>query len=160
MNPDSNPPSSIRPPRFGIFRNWTSLAGLVVILASLFAFVLLFALDSFAHFSNPYVGVLTYLVTPVFLALGFGLMVFGVLWSRWRHRKHNGGVVPTFQIDLSRPRDRKILGWFLASSALFLLVSSTVRDLVAGSGIQFADRGVAELKGVPGEWRLYAVDGA
>jgi pimeloyl-ACP methyl ester carboxylesterase len=41
-----------------------------------------------------------------------------------------------------------------------VLVSSTVKDLVAGSGIQFADRGVAELKGVPGEWRLYAVDGA
>jgi class 3 adenylate cyclase len=41
-----------------------------------------------------------------------------------------------------------------------VLVSSTVRDLVAGSGIQFADRGTAELKGVPGEWRLYAVAGA
>jgi pimeloyl-ACP methyl ester carboxylesterase len=41
-----------------------------------------------------------------------------------------------------------------------VLVSSTVKDLVAGSGISFADRGVAELKGVPGEWRLFAVDGA
>jgi class 3 adenylate cyclase len=39
-----------------------------------------------------------------------------------------------------------------------VLVSSTVKDLVAGSGIQFRDRGIAELKGVPGEWRLYAVD--
>jgi class 3 adenylate cyclase len=39
-----------------------------------------------------------------------------------------------------------------------VLVSGTVRDLVAGSGIDFADRGVAELKGIPGEWRLYAVD--
>jgi pimeloyl-ACP methyl ester carboxylesterase len=38
-----------------------------------------------------------------------------------------------------------------------MLVSSTVKDLVAGSGIQFAERGVAELKGVPGEWRLFAV---
>jgi class 3 adenylate cyclase len=38
-----------------------------------------------------------------------------------------------------------------------VLVSQTVRDLVAGSGIAFEDRGVAELKGVPGEWRLYAV---
>ncbi len=39
-----------------------------------------------------------------------------------------------------------------------VLVSSTVKDLVAGSGIRFAERGVAELKGVPGEWRLYAVE--
>jgi class 3 adenylate cyclase len=41
-----------------------------------------------------------------------------------------------------------------------VLVSSTVKDLVAGSGIEFEDRGLRELKGVPGEWRLYAVDSA
>ena len=40
-----------------------------------------------------------------------------------------------------------------------VLVSGTVRDLVAGSGIAFEDRGVAQLKGVPGEWRLSAVAG-
>jgi len=38
-----------------------------------------------------------------------------------------------------------------------VLVSQTVKDLVAGSGIAFEDRGLAELKGVPGEWRLYSV---
>jgi class 3 adenylate cyclase len=38
-----------------------------------------------------------------------------------------------------------------------VLVSSTVRDLVAGSGLTFEDRGSYELKGIPGEWRLYAV---
>ena len=38
-----------------------------------------------------------------------------------------------------------------------VLVSGTVKDLVAGSGIEFADRGVTELKGIPGEWHLYAV---
>ena len=36
-----------------------------------------------------------------------------------------------------------------------ILVSSTVKDLVAGADIEFADRGTATLKGVPGEWRLY-----
>lgn len=41
-----------------------------------------------------------------------------------------------------------------------VLVSQTVKDLVAGSGIEFADRGEAELKGLPGEWRLYAVAAA
>jgi class 3 adenylate cyclase len=39
-----------------------------------------------------------------------------------------------------------------------VVVSSTVRDLVAGSGLAFADRGATELKGVPGEWRLYVLD--
>ena len=38
-----------------------------------------------------------------------------------------------------------------------ILVSSTVKDLVAGSGIEFDDRGERALKGVPGEWRLFAV---
>ena len=38
-----------------------------------------------------------------------------------------------------------------------VLVSSTVKDLVAGSDLGFDDRGVAELKGIPGEWRLFAV---
>lgn len=40
-----------------------------------------------------------------------------------------------------------------------VLVSSTVRDLVAGSGLSFADRGVHALKGVPDEWRLFAATG-
>lgn len=39
-----------------------------------------------------------------------------------------------------------------------VLVSSTVKDLVAGSGLCFADRGSQALKGVPGEWHIYAVE--
>jgi class 3 adenylate cyclase len=39
-----------------------------------------------------------------------------------------------------------------------VVVSSTVKDLVVGSGISFSDRGISELKGVPGEWHLFAVD--
>lgn len=38
-----------------------------------------------------------------------------------------------------------------------VLVSRTVRDLVAGSGIEFEDRGSTELKGIPGSWELFAV---
>jgi class 3 adenylate cyclase len=40
-----------------------------------------------------------------------------------------------------------------------VLVSSTVKDLVAGSGVVFEERGVHELRGVPGDWRLYAAHG-
>jgi class 3 adenylate cyclase len=39
-----------------------------------------------------------------------------------------------------------------------VLVSSTVKDLVVGSGIDFADRGAHPLKGVPGEWRVFSVE--
>ena len=40
-----------------------------------------------------------------------------------------------------------------------VLVSSTVKDLVVGSGITFADRGAHDLKGVPDPWRIFAVEG-
>jgi class 3 adenylate cyclase len=39
-------------------------------------------------------------------------------------------------------------------------VSGTVKDLVVGSGIEFSERGTRELKGVPGEWPIYRVEGA
>jgi class 3 adenylate cyclase len=54
------------------------------------------------------------------------------------------------------------IGARVASSAQAgeVLVSSTVKDLVAGSGIAFRERGVTELKGIPGEWRLFAVEHA
>jgi class 3 adenylate cyclase len=39
-----------------------------------------------------------------------------------------------------------------------VLVSSTVKDLVAGSRLRFREHGTATLKGVPEEWRLYAVE--
>ncbi len=38
-----------------------------------------------------------------------------------------------------------------------VVVSGTVKDLAAGSGIEFQDRGIHSLKGVPGEWRLFTV---
>jgi class 3 adenylate cyclase len=39
-----------------------------------------------------------------------------------------------------------------------ILVSSTLKDLVAGSGLEFTERGRYQLRGVPGEWTLFAVD--
>ena len=39
-----------------------------------------------------------------------------------------------------------------------VLVSRTVKDLIAGSGISFADRGIHRLKGIPDEWQLFAVE--
>jgi class 3 adenylate cyclase len=45
------------------------------------------------------------------------------------------------------------------SGAGEVLVSGTVKDLVAGSGLAFADRGEHVLKGIPEQWRIYAVDG-
>lgn len=45
----------------------------------------------------------------------------------------------------------------LEATAGEILVSGTVKDLVAGSGLEFGDAGVRHLKGIPGEWHLYAL---
>jgi pimeloyl-ACP methyl ester carboxylesterase/class 3 adenylate cyclase len=50
----------------------------------------------------------------------------------------------------------RVAAWATADE---VLVSSTVKDLVAGSGIRFRERGLHELKGIPGRWQLFAVDG-
>jgi pimeloyl-ACP methyl ester carboxylesterase len=68
----------------------------------------------------------------------------------------------TGEVELADGRPRGIavhIGARVAAKAEpgEVLVSNTVKDLVAGSGIDFDDCGSAELKGVPGEWRLYAV---
>jgi class 3 adenylate cyclase len=68
----------------------------------------------------------------------------------------------TGEVELA---DRKIAGIAVnigarvaaRAAAGEVLVSGTVRDLVAGSGLEFDDRGTAELKGIPGEWRIFSV---
>jgi hypothetical protein len=59
-----------------------------------------------------------------------------------------------------RETEHDVQDWGTVDLAREWLGSQTVKDLVAGSGIVFDDRGAAELKGVPGEWRLYAVGDA
>ena len=78
VNPPPNP--STRP---SLFRNWISLSGLTIMVASVFSFLLLFVLDTFSHFSNPYIGILTYLIAPIFSVMGFILFAIGaILWRR------------------------------------------------------------------------------
>jgi nitrate/TMAO reductase-like tetraheme cytochrome c subunit len=109
--------------RPSLFRNWMSLTGLVIVIGSLFSFFLLFMLDAVAHFSNPYIGILTYIIAPAFLIFGLLLTVIGLLRER---RKRGGAVslVPPVQIDLSRPRDKRILAYFIAGSLFFLFLSA------------------------------------
>jgi len=113
--------TSIRRP--SVFRNWLSLTGSVVVIGSFFSFIFLLALDAMAHFSNPYVGILTYLVAPAFLALGVGMALVGA-WNRRRQLTRDTGPLPTIRIDLTRPRDRRLFGFFLVGSVVFLLVAA------------------------------------
>lgn len=109
-------------PRFARFRNWVSLAGFITMLASLFAFLLLFTFDLVRPASNPYVGILTYLVAPTFTTIGLCLVVLGVLLRR--RSLPPGSPVGRLVIDLSRKQDRRILGYFGGGGVLFLLITA------------------------------------
>jgi nitrate/TMAO reductase-like tetraheme cytochrome c subunit len=93
--------------------------------SSIFAFLLLFFLDTIVYSSNPYVGILTFLVAPAFFVAGLVIFLFGA-W-RWRRRlaKANGSA-PSLRInvDLSRAHDRRLLAFFIPASAGFLLLTA------------------------------------
>jgi nitrate/TMAO reductase-like tetraheme cytochrome c subunit len=111
------------PRRPSLLRNWISLSGLVIVIGSVFSFLLLLILDAMARSSNPYVGLLTYVVAPGFLFFGFALTILGAL----RERKKLGasvGILPKVVVDLSRPQDRRRMGAFIACAIVFLLLSA------------------------------------
>jgi len=107
------------------FRNWLSLAGLIVAVGSGFAFILLFAIDLFAHQGNPYMGILAYVVAPGFLILGLVSMFLGAWLARRHQRQKPEGSPPhVLTIDFSRKRDQKILAIYTAGSVAFMLLTA------------------------------------
>jgi nitrate/TMAO reductase-like tetraheme cytochrome c subunit len=100
------------------------MSGLVLMAGSIFAFILLFFLDTIAFASNPYVGILTFLVAPGFFFAGLLVFLFGA-W-RWRRKRTKAGVLGALRIniDFSRAHDRRMLGYFVAGSACFLLLTA------------------------------------
>ncbi len=118
-------PNQIPSRRTRHLRNWLTYAGGVVALGSFFAFVLLFVIDVLARISNPYMGILAYVVAPGFLFLGLGMVGLGAWWQR-RSEKRSGiaDSLGFLSVDLSRPTDRKRLRWFVVGSVIFLLCTA------------------------------------
>ena len=86
---------------------------MVLAASALFAFFLLFAIDLTASHPNPYIGILAYLIAPLFFLLGIFLTFLGAI-IRWRTRRRavQAAEPLAIKIDLSRPRDRRILALF------------------------------------------------
>jgi nitrate/TMAO reductase-like tetraheme cytochrome c subunit len=109
--------------RLSLLRNWISLTGLVIMAGSLFSFLLLFVMDMTAHFSSPYIGILTYFVAPGFLIFGLSVTILGS-WHQHRKQAKSPGLLLAVAVDLSRTRDRRVMGVFIVCAVTFLLVSA------------------------------------
>jgi nitrate/TMAO reductase-like tetraheme cytochrome c subunit len=121
MNTDTPKPPTGRP---SLLRNWISLTGLVIVIGSLFSTLLLFIMDTMSKAPNPYVGILTYFVAPFFFLSGLALTIFGAWRERRKIGQMTGGLWPRVVVDLSRPKDRKVMAFFLTGAVLFLLLSA------------------------------------
>lgn len=112
--------------RFNRLRNWLSLAGMVLCASSIFAFILLVAVDLFATHANPYMGILAYVVAPMFFFMGVCLVVLGFILETRRIRKglprKESALV--LRVDLARKRDRQMMAAFVLGSIGFLLLTA------------------------------------
>lgn len=103
--------------------NLTTLAGATLALIALGLIVLLYLLEVFSKESHPYMGLITFIVLPVFLIAGLLLMFLG-MW-RSRQRAHAGTPEPPLpRIDLNNPKQRKTAMLFSFGAVMFLVLSS------------------------------------
>ncbi len=108
-----------------LIQNWISLFGIILAACSFFAVTCLIAIDFYAGFSNPYMGILTYLVAPSFLSAGLLLVLFGVLRERRRRRMLAPGEVPRHpRIDFNVPRQRNAFVVVVVITFVFLMFTA------------------------------------
>ena len=106
------------------FNNWITAVGAVLAIGALFSFALLVAIDFSESNKNPYLGILTYIVAPIFLIAGIAVALLGAFVQRKHARQHLPGVTHRWSVDFEDPRQRKFLLIFGSGSAVFLMLSA------------------------------------
>ncbi len=112
-----------RKPR--LIHNWLSTAGAIIAGVSILVFLFFLILSILSAKINPYIGILIYIVLPVFLILGLLLVPVG-MFIEWRKRQRTGLI--TYHkwpdINLNNPRHRNVAVIFLLGTVLFMLMSA------------------------------------
>jgi len=128
--PEAPPDSSLQPPaaripRPGLYRNWISWIGTAISLVALANMLFLLLLDLFGVQTNPYVGIIAYMILPAVLTVGVVLIPAGMLIERYRRRKMAPDQYKPYpRIDLNSARQRSAFLSFLIGSVFFLLLSA------------------------------------
>jgi nitrate/TMAO reductase-like tetraheme cytochrome c subunit len=108
-----------------LFRNYTSFAGTVIVIAAVVSILLLFFIELTQATDNPYIGIVTYVILPAFLALGLVVIVIGMLIERRRRRRSPASDIPPYpKIDFNEPRQRRLALTILTLSFIFVCASA------------------------------------
>src|SRR6185503_2176697 len=91
-----------------LYRNFTSLVGATIVVASVASILLLFLIELLGSRHKPYLGIFTYIIFPACMLFGVAIAVLGMLVERRRrHRLDASGSPPYPTIDLNDPRRRR-----------------------------------------------------
>ena len=108
-----------------LFRNYISLVGAAIALASIVSLTLLFLIEITASAPNPYMGILTYIVLPSALIFGLVVIVAGMVLERRRRRRMAPGEIAAYpRLDLNEPHSRRAFFAFLLFTFLFISASA------------------------------------
>src|SRR5581483_747285 len=108
-------PLAPKPP--SVFRNYISLVGAAIVIASLVSVFLLFLLEITSSAENPYLGILTYIIGP-------SILMFGMLLERRRRHRAKPSEISAYpRLDLNDPRSRRAFFLFLMVTFVFVSAS-------------------------------------
>lgn len=105
-------------------RSLLGVVGWTLFLSALGVGITLITHDLLWGHANPYTGVVTYLIVPMFIAAGLGLVVLSWLLGIWERKHPHTGQTLTLHIDLDNPRHRQRLQVFGIGAMLFACVSA------------------------------------
>src|SRR5262245_62398990 len=107
----------------GSFYNTLSMMGAGIAAVSFACILFFFLVDFFAETTMPYLGILTYLVFPVFLVLGLVLVPIG-MWCEHRRRSGSATAPALLHIDFNLPRHRRMAAVVGIVTTIFLLFTA------------------------------------
>ncbi len=106
------------------FNNWITAIGGVLAVGALFSFAFLVWMDFSQGEKNPYLGILTYIVAPIFLVAGLGMALIGALMQRSYALRHAGDRPDRWQIDFGNRRQRRLILTLGIGGTVFVMLSA------------------------------------